>query len=135
MVPKCVGRVASSSCATGGRRSSSRPSTRRHAHGCGWGQSHGGTGRLPWRESRSLSVTHETLETEEVEQGSSAVAGGFKINKQAIKKMTRELEKEFAKNPVKVPLEADSGGVAFPSSPSITNNYHGPIVTVNGDNA
>lgn len=30
----------------------------------------------------------------------------IKINKQAIRKMSREMEREFAKNPVRVPLEA-----------------------------
>ena len=59
---------------------------------------------------------------------------GFEINKQAIRKMSREIEKEFAKNPVRVPLEADASGVTFPAG-TITNNYHGPVVTVHGDNA
>lgn len=59
---------------------------------------------------------------------------GFEINKQAIRKMSREIEKEFAKNPVRVPLEADASCMTFPAS-TITNNYHGPIVTVHGDNA
>lgn len=59
---------------------------------------------------------------------------GIEINKQAIRKMSREIEKEFAKNPVRVPLEADASGVTFPAG-TITNNYHGPVVTVHGDNA
>lgn len=59
---------------------------------------------------------------------------GFEINKQAIRKMTREIENEFAKNPVRVSLEADASGVTFPAG-TITNNYHGPVVTVHGDNA
>lgn len=62
------------------------------------------------------------------------MAGEFKINKQAIRKMTQEIEKEIAKNPVRVPLEADPTGMTFPAT-SVTNNYHGPVVTVNGDNA
>ena len=48
--------------------------------------------------------------------------------------MTREIEKEFAKNPIRVPMEADPSGVAFPTA-SITNNYNGPVVPVHGDNA
>lgn len=60
---------------------------------------------------------------------------GFKINKQAIRKMTREMEKEFAKNPVRVPIEADPSVSRFPPATTITNNYHGPVVTVHGDNA
>lgn len=70
-----------------------------------------------------------------VEQGSDAVADGFKINKQAIRKMTREMEKEFAKNPVRVPVRAEPSQTRFPSATTVTNNYHGPVVTVHGDNA
>lgn len=54
---------------------------------------------------------------------------GFEINKQAIRKMGRQIEKEFAKNHVRVPLEADASGVTFPAG-TITNNYHGPVVTM-----
>lgn len=60
------------------------------------------------------------------------MAGGFKINKQGIRKMTRDIEREFAKNPVKVPLEADSGSVSLPAATTV-HNYHGPVVTVSGD--
>lgn len=35
------------------------------------------------------------------------MANEFKINKQAIRRTSRELEKEFAKNPVRVPVHAD----------------------------
>lgn len=59
---------------------------------------------------------------------------GFEINKQAIRKMSREIEKEFAKNPVRVPFETDASGVTFPAA-TVTNNYHAPVVTVHGDNA
>lgn len=62
------------------------------------------------------------------------MAGGFKINKQAIKKMSRDIEREFAKHPVRVPLEADHRGVSLPAATTV-NNYHGPVVTVNGDHA
>lgn len=51
-----------------------------------------------------------------------------------MRQLQRELEREFAKHPVRVPLQADSRGVAFPSS-TIVNNYHGPVVTINGDHA
>lgn len=63
------------------------------------------------------------------------MAGGVRINRQAIRQLTREIEKELARNPVKVPLEADSSSISFPSSATVTNNYHGPVVTVHGDNA
>ncbi|MGL4745817.1 MAG: hypothetical protein ACRCXL_15700 [Dermatophilaceae bacterium] len=59
---------------------------------------------------------------------------GFNINRQAIREMSQEIEKEFAKNPVRVPLESDASGVRFPAA-TVTNNYHGPVVTVHGDNA
>ena len=62
------------------------------------------------------------------------MASGFKINKQAIRKVTRELEREFAKNPVRVPLQADTSDVRLPAATTI-NNYHGPVVTVTGDGA
>ena len=62
------------------------------------------------------------------------MAGGFKINKQAIRKMSREIEREFAKHPVWVPLEVDPGRVSLPPATTV-NNYHGPVVTVNGDHA
>ena len=62
------------------------------------------------------------------------MANGFKINKSAIRRMTQEIEKEFAKNPVRVPLEADSTGI-FPQAATTVNNYNGPVVTVNGNHA
>lgn len=60
------------------------------------------------------------------------MAGGFEINKQGIRKMAREIEREFAKNPVKVPLEADPGTVSLPAAATV-HNYHGPVVSVSGD--
>lgn len=62
------------------------------------------------------------------------MASGFKINKQGIRMMTREIEREFAKNPVQVPLEADPRAVSLPSATTV-HNYHGPVVTVSGDHA
>lgn len=59
---------------------------------------------------------------------------GFKINREGIRQMTRELEREFAKHPVRVPIEVDSQGDTWPlRSATTVNNYHGPVVTVNGD--
>ncbi|MGW6332212.1 hypothetical protein [Nocardia rhamnosiphila] len=58
---------------------------------------------------------------------------GFKINKQGIRNMAREIEREFAKNPIRVPVETEYDG-AYPAGGSVTN-YHGPVVTVTGDNA
>ncbi|MFN3006620.1 hypothetical protein [Mycolicibacterium wolinskyi] len=62
------------------------------------------------------------------------MASGFKINKQGIRQMTREIEREFAKNPVRVPLQADTSGVRLPPATTV-NNYNGPVVTVTGDHA
>ena len=62
------------------------------------------------------------------------MASGFKINKQGIRQMTREIEREFAKNPVRVPLHADSTGVHLPPATTV-NNYNGPVVTIVGDHA
>lgn len=62
------------------------------------------------------------------------MASGFKINKQGIQQMTREIEREFAKNPVRVPLQADPSGVQLPPATTV-NNYHGPVVSVTGDHA
>ncbi|WP_327113996.1 hypothetical protein OHB12_33135 [Nocardia sp. NBC_01730] len=61
------------------------------------------------------------------------MAKGFKINREGIRRMTREIEKEFAKNPVRVPLEADPDGI-YPPAATVTN-YNGPVVTVTGDHA
>jgi len=58
----------------------------------------------------------------------------FEINKQGIQRMSRALEREFAKYPVRVPLEVDPSGVTFQPAATVTN-YHGPVVTVHGDNA
>jgi hypothetical protein len=62
------------------------------------------------------------------------MASGFKIDRQAIHNMTREIEREFAKHPVRVRLEADPRAVSLPPATTV-NNYHGPVVTVNGDHA
>lgn len=62
------------------------------------------------------------------------MADGFKINEKAIRQMAREIEQEFAKHPVRVPLEADPSSMAL--APALTvNNYNGPVVTVTGDHA
>lgn len=62
------------------------------------------------------------------------MAKDFKINKQGIRKMTRELEREFAKNPVRVPVEAARPQTSLPPAQTV-NNYNGPVVNVAGDNA
>ncbi|MBM3714187.1 MAG: hypothetical protein FJW64_00365 [Actinobacteria bacterium] len=61
------------------------------------------------------------------------MANGFKINPQAIRQMSKEIEREFARNPVRIPVQMDA---PTPLPPAATiNNYNGPVVTVNGDHA
>lgn len=62
------------------------------------------------------------------------MTNGFRINKQGIRKMTKEIERELARNPVRVPLKVDRPGGAGSHSTTV-NNYNAPIVTVNGDHA
>lgn len=62
------------------------------------------------------------------------MTNGFRINKQGIRKMTKEIEREFARNPVRVPLEADRPR-GTGSHSTTANNYNAPIVTANGDRA
>lgn len=61
------------------------------------------------------------------------MASGFKINHQAIRQMTRDIEREFARHPVRIPVEMDTPS-SLPPAATI-NNYNGPVVTVNGDHA
>lgn len=56
------------------------------------------------------------------------------INKRAIAKFTRDVQREFEKNPIRVPIEGDTSGIGFQPAGTVTN-YHGPVVTVTGDNA
>jgi hypothetical protein len=59
---------------------------------------------------------------------------GFHINEQAIAKMAEEIQREFAKHPIRIPLEADDSGLALPAAS--TSNYYGPVVQVtSGDHA
>lgn len=60
----------------------------------------------------------------------------FKINRGAIERMSREIEAEFAKHPVKIPLQADRDDIAavLPTA-STVNNYLGPVINVTGDGA
>ena len=57
------------------------------------------------------------------------MTNGFRINKQGIRKMTKEIERELARNPVRVPLKVDRPGGAGSHSTTV-NNYNAPIVTV-----
>jgi len=60
---------------------------------------------------------------------------GFNINRQAIAKMKRELEREFNKGGgIRVPLEVDPPATAWPASATY-NHYDGPVVISNGHSA
>ena len=55
---------------------------------------------------------------------------GFKINKKGIQEMTRELEKEFSKNPIKIPvcashldLSQDEMNIGEQRSVGVVNNF------------
>lgn len=56
---------------------------------------------------------------------------GFKINKQAIERMTREIQREFDKHPISVPVQAHSPELQERG----TTVYNGPVVNVHGDRA
>ena len=61
--------------------------------------------------------------------------GGFHIDKRAIAKMSKEIEREFAKHPVRVPIETDQSAISgMPATSSVTN-YNGPVVHIHGDHA
>lgn len=72
------------------------------------------------------------------------MASGYRVNKQVIRRMTRDIQRELDRNPVEVPVRAEPLGshvrrdarwnlVQDPAT-QIVNNY-GPVVTVNGDHA
>ena len=54
---------------------------------------------------------------------------GFKINKQGIARMMREIQREFDKHPVSVPIQADNPDLHDRG----TTVYNGPVVNVHGD--
>jgi hypothetical protein len=56
---------------------------------------------------------------------------GFKINKQAIARMTREIQREFDKHPISMPIQADPPEL----QPRGATVYNGPVVNVHGEGA
>ncbi|WP_078326927.1 hypothetical protein [Mycobacteroides salmoniphilum] len=62
------------------------------------------------------------------------MASGFEINKRVIEQMSHELEREFAKHPVRIALKADTSDVQLPAATTV-NNYNGPVINVKGDHA
>lgn len=57
------------------------------------------------------------------------------INKQAIAKMQREIQREFDKRPIRVPISAESPQIPGQSYATTVNHYHAPVVTISGDRA
>lgn len=56
---------------------------------------------------------------------------GFKINKQGIRRLQRDIQRELNKQPLRVPVDAETRH----SAPTVVNHYSAPVVTVNGDHA
>lgn len=60
------------------------------------------------------------------------------INKRAVRDMTQAIQRELDRNHVRVRIDADtspSASAALRARAPIVNNYHAPVVTVNGDHA
>ena len=58
------------------------------------------------------------------------MGSGFKINKHGIEQMTREIQREFDRHPVSVPVRADA--------PELTRHetiHNGPVINIIGDRA
>jgi len=60
-------------------------------------------------------------------------SSGFKINRQGIEQMTRDIQREFNKHPIRIPLQADDESLRAPVDGSA--NYYGPVIYVQGDGA
>jgi hypothetical protein len=55
---------------------------------------------------------------------------GFKINKSGINSMMKEIQREFDKHPINVPVKAEN-----PSLRIAGDTYNGPVIQIQGDNA
>lgn len=83
---------------------------------------------------RRVSVPHGMIKSSEASE-ENRVTKGVSINKRAIAKFQKDIQREFDKRPIQVPINADTGTASGASQPSTVNHYHGPVVTVNGDQA
>lgn len=63
------------------------------------------------------------------------MAKGVSINKRAIAKLQKDIQREFDKRPVEVPINTDMATRSRAPQPSTVNHYHAPVVTVNGGQA
>jgi hypothetical protein len=59
------------------------------------------------------------------------VANGFKINNAAIAKMAGEIQREFDRHPVKIPVNAEKPDTKFGGG----DTYNGPVINIQGDGA
>ena len=57
------------------------------------------------------------------------------INKQAIARMMRDIQREFDKHPIRVPLEAEAPSVLPPSAAAGNTIYNGPVIYGSADGA
>lgn len=55
---------------------------------------------------------------------------GFSINHRAIAAMSREIERSFARNPVRIPVELDDSGTVRAIGGTV-HNYNGPVINGN----
>lgn len=62
------------------------------------------------------------------------MGSGFKINKQGIAQMAKEIEREFAKHPIRVPVEGEPSASLSERFGS-TTVYNGPVILGSADGA
>ena len=71
--------------------------------------------------------------------GGKRMPNNPKINKSGIRKLQRNLQREFDKHPISIPVTAEPSDPPHTSrlrtaqAPTIINNYHEPVVTNHGD--
>ncbi|NUS44719.1 MAG: hypothetical protein HOQ24_13655 [Mycobacteriaceae bacterium] len=56
------------------------------------------------------------------------MVNGFEINKRGIEEMSKALEREFAKHPVRVPVQVTDEKVLEALPQTNVHNYHGPVI-------
>lgn len=94
-------------------------------HGSIW------TGLAPGGEEVDgrLGVTWLQGILNEVSGRGIVATGGFKINRQGIKKFQAELQKEFDRaGPIRVPVEIEGGGNGSRADGASVTNYYGPVI-------
>jgi hypothetical protein len=63
------------------------------------------------------------------------MASGFKINQHGIAQMAKEIEREFAKHPIRVPIEGEPSTSLPGVISGAMNVYNGPVILGNADGA